>query len=274
MAAGTEKDDLRAMDLGNSKLRLGGVGVIATFALLCLALAPISSAHATDMSLENVKKRGALIVGTDIPYGVMEFLDESGKPAGIDIEIAQEVTADLGTKLTVKKFPFAELFGALKKGEVDAVISAVTITEERQKEMLFSVPYMDAGMSIAVVDTTTDIAGEKDLTGKSVGVLAGTVGEKLMIKSTYVEESKLRRYKNNDDRLRDLVDGKIDAAIVHFVSKKPSKIKLLTPPLTQSYYGIVTRLNSQKLMDAINFTLRRIKRSGKLDSIKNKHIYQ
>ncbi len=257
------------------------MGAIAAVTIYCLALAPVSQAQTTidtaqaaDKSLQNVKKRGALIVGTDIPYGVMEYLDKSGKPAGIDIEIAKEVTTDLGAKLTLKTLPFAKLFGALKKGEIDAVISAVTITEERQKEMLFSAPYMDAGMSIAVVDTTTDIKGEKDLAGKTVGVLAGTVGEKLMTESTYVEESKLRRYKDNDDRLRDLVDGKIDAAIVHFVSMKPSKIKLLTPPLTQSFYGIVTRLNDQKLMDAINFTLRRIKRNGKLESVKNKYIYQ
>lgn len=252
--------------------KLGTLGVLAALALCWLALGPLNQAQAADTSLQNVKQRGALMVGTDIPYGVMEFLDEAGKPVGIDIEIANEITADLGIELKLKTMPFADLFGALKKGEIDAVISAVTITEERQKEMLFSAPYMDAGMSIAVADTTTDIRQEKDLAGKSVGVLAGTVGEKLMTKSAYVEDANLRRYKNNEDRLRDLLEGKIDAAIVHFVSKKPSKIKLISPPLTQSFYGVVTRLDDRTLMDSINFTLRRIKRSGRLEAIKRKYI--
>ncbi|MEM1199502.1 MAG: ABC transporter substrate-binding protein [Pseudomonadota bacterium] len=249
-------------------------GAIGALVFGGLAAVSAGTALSADPSLETVKTRGALIVGTDIPYGVMQFIDASGKPAGIDIEIAQEITADLGVKLTLETMPFKELFGALKAGRVDAVISAVTITEERQKEMLFSAPYMDAGMSIAVAETTTDVMGEKDLTGKTVGVLAGTVGEKLMTKSAHVEASNLKRYENNDERLKDLVNGKIDAAIVHFVTKRPSKIKLLSPPLTQSFYGVVTKLGDEALMDAVNFTLRRIKRDGRLEDIKNKYINQ
>ena len=250
---------------------LSAIGALAVSGLMS---APVGSALAADQSLETVKNRGALIVGTDIPYGVMQFIDASGKPAGIDIEIAKEITADMKVKLTLETMPFKELFGALKAGKIDAVISAVTITEERQKEMLFSAPYMDAGMSIAVAETNTDVMGEKDLAGKTVGVLAGTVGEKLMTKSAYVEASDLKRYENNAERLKDLVEGKIDAAIVHFVTKRPSKIRLLSPPLTQSFYGVVTRLGDTSLMDAVDFTLRRIKRSGRLEEIKNKYINQ
>ena len=54
----------------------------------------------------------------------------------------------------------------MKNGDVDVVISAVTITRERQKEMLFSVPYLDAGMSIEVRRSNSEIRSETDLKGK------------------------------------------------------------------------------------------------------------
>ncbi|MCP4420319.1 MAG: transporter substrate-binding domain-containing protein, partial [Chloroflexi bacterium] len=129
----------------------------------------------TDASLNDVKAKGTLVVGVDIPYGVMEFYDESGNATGIDMDIARGISSQLNVTLEIKTMPFADLFGALKGGEIDVVISAVTITPERQETMLFSAPYLDAGMSIAVKNDNTDINSLKDLDGKRIGVLKGTI---------------------------------------------------------------------------------------------------
>ncbi len=232
----------------------------------------VESGKPTDPSLLNVKQKGSLVVGTDIPYGVMEFYDEAGQPIGIDMDIAHEIASQIDVSMEVKKMPFDDLFDSLKAGEVDVVISAVTITPERQKEMLFSVPYLDAGLSIAVREDNAEINSLEDLGDKRVGVLKGTIGEDMVLESAYFDPSLVTSYQNNDERLQDLLEGKLDAIVVHFLVKDLPSIKTIGEPLSQSFYGVVTRLNNDALMDEINKTLRELKRSGKLGEIKQKYV--
>lgn len=249
------------------------------FILLLVAASPAPTAHQAiaenapgDTSLSDVKERGTFIVGADIPYGVMEFYDDAGKLAGIDIDIAREIASVLDVSLEVKNIPFHQLFDAADSGKVDAVISAVTITLERQKKVLFSMPYLDAGMSIAVRSDNRQIKSAEDLKGKRVGVLKGTIGEDLMAKSEDVDPSLVRSYERNDARIQDLLDGKLDAIIVHFLVKENSSIKIVGRPLSQSFYGVVTRLKSEALMSEINRVLREMKRSGKLQDIRRRYV--
>ena len=221
-----------------------------------------------DTSLSDVMERGTFVVGADIPYGVMEFYDETGKLTGIDIDIAREIALALDADLEVKNIPFHQLFDAVIKGEIDAVISAVTITQERQKKLLFSAPYLDAGMLIAVRSDNTEIASVADLKGKRIGVLKGTLGEDLMAESDQVDQSLVRSYEKNEPRIRDLLDGKIDAMIVHFRVKDHDSIKTVGRPLTQAFYGVATNLNSKALMGEIDRVLREMKRSGRLEEIR------
>jgi polar amino acid transport system substrate-binding protein len=256
----------------------GFISLLALLLLLATASTELSAGPAIaaaapgDTSLSDVKQKGKLIIGSDVPYGVMEFYDDAGKLAGIDIDIAREIASELDVSLEVENIPFNQLFAALDSGKVDAVISAVTITLERQETMLFSAPYLDAGMSIAVRRDNTEINSADDLKGKRIGVLKGTIGEDLMAKSDDVDPSLVRSYKRNDARIQDLLDGKLDAIIVHFLVKEHSSIKIVGRPLSQSFYGVVTRLKSEALMSEINRVLRELKRSGKLQDIKRRYV--
>ncbi len=241
---------------------------------LCSVLTLIAQPYAqvSAETLQTIQTRGAWVVGSDVPYGVMEFYDDAGTLTGIDIEIAREISKDLDVTLDVHSIAFDKLFDALDAGEIDAIVSAVTITPERQDRMLFSAPYMDAGMLIAVRADNTDIQGEPDLAGRRVGVLRGTVGADLMAKSAHVADEDLIQYESNEQRLADLDSGDLDAVIVHFAADAVPGIRFVQPPLTQSFYGIVVRLSDAALMARIDASLREMKRSGKLDDIKNRFI--
>lgn len=241
-------------------------------ALAFVATTLVNPVLSADSSLSDIKDNGKLVVGVDIPYGVMEFYDKSGKAVGIDIDIAREIASRLGVKMELNPMPFSELFKALKSGGVDIIVSAVTITPERQQTMQFSVPYLDAGVSVAVKMDNMEIGSVEDLKNKQVGVLKGTVAEKLVAKSEHIAPSLVRRYKTNEKRIQDLLEGKIDAIVVHFLVKESPTLKLVGEPLSQSYYGIVARLNDNALMDDINRTLRELKRTGKLKAIIKKYI--
>ena len=257
--------------------RLRGIvlsAVLVTLGAAGVSLAQSVSDDATKVAdtLKAIEDRGAFLIGADIPYGVMEYFDEAGEPAGIDIEIARRIAASLDVTLSVKNMPFDQLFGSLAAGEIDAVVSAVTITQERQKSMLFSVPYMDAGMSIAVSEDNEDIESKDDIIGKRVGVLKGTVGEELMLKSKFIDPSLVISYESNERRIADLRSGEVDAIIVHFISSAVPNIKIIEPPLTHSFYGIAVRLQDDDLMVSINSVLRDLKRSGEIRRIMEKFV--
>jgi len=113
-----------------------------------------------------------------------------------------------------------------------------------------------AGMSLAVRKENQDITSIDSLKGKSVGVLKGTMGEKLAVKSPKIDNSLLLCYVNNDKRLQGLEKGDVDASIVHFLIKDLPNIKLVGEPLSESYYGVVAKIGNTSLMRVFNKTLR------------------
>lgn len=148
----------------------------------------------------------------------MEYYNSEGNFTEIDVYIANTIAESIGVSTNFISMPFDELFGALLGGKADIVASAVTITEERQKTMTFSAPYMDTGLSIGVAENNQEIDGIGSLQGKSVGVLTGTTGEAYANESTAIDNDLIQSYKDNEQRLDDLRNGKLDAAIVHFLA--------------------------------------------------------
>ncbi len=224
-----------------------------------------------EKSLQRVKQAGILSVGVDIPYGVMEFYDDDGKEAGIDIDIVREFAGRLGVEVRFEAMPFDQLFDAIVNRKVDIVASAVTITPERQQILRFSEPYLDSGMSLAVSADNDSITAHADVGGKKVAVLSGTVGEDMAAKSELFAEAEVQSYQSNEKRMADLLAGKVDAAIVHYLTTDDQQIRLVGKPLSQSYYGIAGHLDDDALMMEINAMLRDMKRSGMIRQIMQKY---
>ncbi len=239
--------------------------------LFCVGLINTHAVIADD-AIQSITARGVLKIGIDIPYGVMEFYDAEGNPSGIDVDIAKAISRKLGVETEFHTMPFDELFEALKSGKVDLLLSAVTITPERQKEMRFSAPYMDVGLSLAVAEGTTDISSKADLKGKRMGVLKGTTGEKFARKAPEIDNQLIHVFANNTERLDALRQGKIDAVIVHFLKEKIPGVKIIGEPLKQSYYGVVGRLTNEELMQEVDSLLREMKRNGRLAEIKREYV--
>ncbi|MBD3202826.1 transporter substrate-binding domain-containing protein [Candidatus Woesearchaeota archaeon] len=229
----------------------------------------------TDNSLINVKKRGKLIIGAIPDYPPMEYIDENGDHVGYDIDVVKEIASQLGVDSEIKQIMWGDLFNAVKSGEVDLIISSITITQERQQEMLFSVPYFDAGQTIVVQKNTKDISSPGDLKGKKIGVNAGTTCEKIALE--YANNEDVIGYPGYDPIINDLKNNEIDAMVTDLIGasnyvKNNPDLKLVGEPFTQEFYGIATKLGNNALMEEIDRILRNMKRSGKLKEIKNKWL--
>lgn len=227
-----------------------------------------------DTSLATIKTRGKLIVASDIPYGPMEFFDKNGKPSGIDVDIAQEIAKSLGVKLEFLDEDFDNLFGRVKSGSVDLVLSAITLTEERKKEVLFSTPYFAGGQVILTNASENSISKMSDLVGKKVGVQANTTGHDLAKK--YVDGSSIFAYKDVVEMVEAIKSKKVDVLVLDFIAsvdvlKESRGLKAVGEPASEEFYGIVAKIGNNDLINKVNLILRELKRSGKMDQIEQKY---
>jgi ABC-type amino acid transport substrate-binding protein len=235
-----------------------------------------------DDSLTKVKERGKLIAGSSPPYGVMEFYDEPGTMVGIDVDIAREIARIIGVGLEMKEIDFDSLRDSVRSGEADIAIAAMTITPERLTELLFSVPYFSGGQALIVRADDKTISMLADLNGRKIGVEDDGTSLKDAVLD-YVENPEIVLHKESEGiaytsvAVDELKNGEIDAFVVDYIAaisiiKENPDLKILGEPFTQEYYGIATKLGNYALMDEINRILRDMKRTGRLDEIKNKWL--
>jgi polar amino acid transport system substrate-binding protein len=110
----------------------------------------------------------------ELAFAPMEFYDDFKHEAGVDVELAQALGKTLGVQVELVNMGFDELLPALEAGKVDLVISAMTITPEREARADF-VPYLMAGTGILVkAGNPAKIRRLRDLCGKTVALQEGT----------------------------------------------------------------------------------------------------
>jgi len=214
-----------------------------------------------------------LLVGTDATYPPFESKDgKTGELVGFDIDLMNAVCKKLEVKVEYIIVPFDGIISGLKNHKYDAVISAFTITPERENQIDFSQAYYNAGQSIAVREDENQINSQKDLIGKRIGVQLGTTGEILAKK---IDGAEIISYDNIGAAFIDLDNKKLDAII----NDKPTseriiafkgKAKLVGQTLTSENYGIAVREGEMRFLEAINHALTTLQTSGEVDSLKRK----
>ncbi len=249
--------------------RLLGLGLVV---LLATAL----SAWAEAGGIERVKKVGVLKVGSDITYPPFEVM-EAGKPAGFDVDMAQEIAKALGVKLEYVNTAWDGIFAALKTGKFDMLLSGITITEERIKsfDLAFSEPYFLSGQGVAVRLDDRRIKTAADLRGKVVGVQINTTGQAAAEKAGGIKE--IKKYEQLPEAYADLKAKRVDAVVADYPvivanAKEDGKfvpvrgLQLGEP----EKLGIPVRKEDADLLTVVNKVIADLKKSGKYNQIRKK----
>jgi len=117
---------------------------------------------------------GKLHVGVEMAFPPMEFYDELKKPTGADVEIALALGKALGVEVDLVNMAFDGLIAAVQSGQVDVLISAMTITPERSAQIDF-VPYLEMGSGILVImGNPLRIQRPENLCGRTIALQEGT----------------------------------------------------------------------------------------------------
>jgi polar amino acid transport system substrate-binding protein len=219
---------------------------------------------------------GIVRIATDATFPPFEMVDEATKELiGFDIELMDAVAKQAGLQYEFVNLPFDPMLAGLSECQYDIAIAAITITDERKEQFLFSDPYIDAGQIITVKSGNTDIKSKDDLNGKIVGAQLGTTGE---IEAKAIEGLEYKPYDTYDLAFLDLMNGQIDAVIADyptalgFIAKNPEKLITVGEVFTNEFYGIAFCKNRQDLLNIVNPALKTVIDSGFVKELAGKYL--
>ncbi|WP_409022418.1 ABC transporter substrate-binding protein/permease [Dellaglioa sp. P0083] len=153
------------------------IGILIAFFMMLVGSNQVSAA--TDNSLQDVKDKGTLVLGTSPDYPPYEFqttVNGDDKIVGFDISIAQKIAKDIGVKLVIKKMDFDSLLVGLETNKIDMVISGMNPSDDRKKSIDFSDVYYNGKQMMLVNKTDEDkYKTLNDFSGLSVGAQTGSL---------------------------------------------------------------------------------------------------
>ena len=248
------------------------------------------SNETVDNSLQDIKDRGHLIIGTSADFAPREFhmiIDGKDTIVGYDIDIAKEIANDMGVELKVTDMAFDGLLPALNAGHVDMVIAGMASTEERLKAVDFSIPYgkstdVSEGQKIVIRKEDKDkYTSIESLTDKKLGVQKSGLQEE--IAKEQVSNAKITYLTKIPNMIMDLQTNKVDAIILSAdvaenYANKNDDLYVTDIPLVQNAggVGVVFKKGSDALVEQTNKTLQRLMDDGTMDEIieKNEKIVE
>ncbi|CAC8329882.1 extracellular glutamine-binding protein [Staphylococcus aureus] len=233
------------------------------------------TAHAEqDQTWEKIKERGELRVGLSADYAPMEFehtVNGKTEYAGVDIDLAKKIAKDNNLKLKIVNMSFDSLLGALKTGKIDIIISGMTSTPERKKQVDFSDSYMmTKNIMLVKKDKVNEYKDIKDFNNKKVGAQKGTEQEK--IAQTEIENASITSLSRLPDVILVLKSGKVEGAVVEkpvaeaYLKQNP-KLGISNVKFNEEEKDTVIAVpkDSPKLLSQINKTIKEVKDKGLID---------
>ena len=240
--------------------------IALVLALVMVAACLTACGGAKGATLKNVQKAGKLVIATSPDFPPFESL-EGGEVVGIEIDIMELICAELGVELEVVQMDFDSVLIGIQAAKYDCAVSGITVTAERQKNMLFTDPYYNAAQVI-VVNEGSAIVGKADLAGKVVSVQTGTTAES----GCQDEGIDIQAFAANADAKTALTTGKVDAWVVDNLTaiqmvEEGDGLVILEEKMTEEPYAFAFAMGSEDLVAAINTALAKLIADGTVESI-------
>lgn len=241
---------------------------------LILALVMIVGAMFTFAACEKDKDptetaKPKLVVATSPDFPPFEFL-ENGNVVGIEVEIMQIICDRLGYELVIEQIDFDSVIpGVVETKKYMCGMSGISVTPEREENVLFTTPYCLAAQCI-VVRADSAIASKADLAGKTIAVQEGTTAEDFCLGEYGVDY--IKGFKANPDAKSALTSGKVDAWVVDDLTaaemcKGDDTVKILSEHMTTEPYAFAFNFDDELLVDKIDEILEELMEDGTIASI-------
>ena len=238
--------------------------------MLCTLLAGCGEKSGT--TLASVQKAGKLSIATSPDFPPFESLGEDGAVSGIEIDILNLVCEKLGVSLEINQMDFDSVLPGVQAGKFDVGVSGISITEKRQKNVLFTDPYCLAAQAIVVTEGS-EITGKADLEGKKISVQTGTTAESFCMENGYEVSS----FAANSDAQAALTSGKVDAWVIDdltaadmvkvYNAEGGDQLVILDEAMTTEPYAFAFAFGSEDLVAEVNTILNELVADGTIADI-------
>ena len=209
------------------------------------------------------KKDETLKMITEATFPPYEFL-RGQEIVGIDVEICKAVAAKLGRAFSVESVNFDSVIPTVISGKADLAAAGITVTEDRKKNVDFSVPYVKTGV-VFVYKKSAPYAKGADAKGKKVGVQSGTTSEEFVVGQLHQQPE---RFDSPAAAVAALKAGRVDVVIADIDPAK-NCVKgeadlALSDFITTEEYAVAIRKGRPELLQAINEVIAELKANGQL----------
>lgn len=219
------------------------------------------------------KNDDKLVMVTEAGFAPYEYRDSSGI-VGVDVDIAREIAASMGKELEIKDVAFDSLINELNSGKADFAAAGMSISEERKKEVDFSIEYVSSKQVIVVRKDYNKIKSVNDLNGKTVSVQLGSVADSYVSKN--YKNSKIIRQKKFLSAAEDVKAKKADCIVMDELPAKElvknnSELTILSIELFTDKYAIAVKKGNTELLNKINEVLEKLIEEGKIEEFVINH---
>ncbi len=245
--------------------------ILALVLVTALLLTGLSACGKKGVTLAQLEKAGELVVATSPDFPPFENL-EGEEVVGIEIDILEIVCEKLGVKLNLQQMDFDSVLAGVQAGKYDMGASGISVTPEREKNMMFTAPYCLAAQAIVVKEGSA-IKTKADLTGKNIAVQTGTTAEAFCLENNYTVKS----FAANSDAQTALTTGKVDAWVIDDLTAKDmvdaynaentEKLVVLGEAMTTEPYAFAFALGSEEVVEKVSEILDGLVKDGTIKKI-------
>ena len=246
--------------------------MILAAAFVAFAFAsPLASAQTVD----EIVKRGELVVGIDLTNAPWGFLDEKQEPAGFDPAFAKLVAEKMGVKLRIERVTGQTRISFLQSGRADVIISTLSVTAERAKQVWFTAPYAPNPL-ILIAPKDKAYKSYADLKGARVAVPRGSPMDLAVTKNA--PDAVMMRFDDDASSQQALLTGQADllgggilvpGALNKMMPGRDYESKVV---LAELYMSMAVRKGEADLRQYLNTIIFLVKQSGELDALTQKYL--
>jgi polar amino acid transport system substrate-binding protein len=250
---------------------------------IAAAVALLFTASVRADTLDDIKKRGEMVIGMEAAYVPYESIKD-GQIVGFDCEIGQIFADKLGVKAKFVDTEWSGIIPALYTKKFDAILSGMTITKDRSEKVLFSQPYAEASNIVLIRAADTSISSAEDLSGKKVGSQLGSAGAQVAQRfdAALKAEGKpgyadFKQYEHFPEAYIDLVNKRLDGVVnsmsTLMVVMQEQKGVFRTVGGIQNikaFVGMAFRKDDKAFQDFVDAQFTEMKKSGELTRLQTK----
>jgi len=249
--------------------------VLLLAVLPMVAWAQLSAAAGVSPILDRIQANKELVVGTAADMPPLNMTTKEGQIIGLEVDIARFFAAGMDVKLTLKPMRFNDLLPALEAGQVDMILSSMTMTPDRNLKVAFAGPYFASGKSILTKAANIDAMNQSSKINEPDKVLVALKGSTSQrFAERLFPKAKLELADDYDQAVAMVRDGKAIGMVADYpicqvsVYRYPDAgLTTLKNPISYEPIGVALPPNDPLLVNWVQNFLNTLEKSGEMDNL-------